>query len=411
MIEINEENYIENEARKNLLEDHDIAETEQNNLTDASILSSKVKPRSSMVRSIIVEDFDNMSFRKFNRLSRKNPGIINESVSGPGSAKHPSWEGSLDVPSPWVKISIYAVVVSLIGVGIGLSLGFGVDGCKLACALISGVSFPLLFFLISLITLIIYMSCYGNGLKNPPMPTCINKCGFPCNLQSNVVCRSLLTCCYNPCNCGLVGCVMSREAEERIKMIEELDPNGGGVFWLGDSEFTYWLKLEEDMSAFSNNHINAGFGGSRTIDLQQHVNEICLDWNPATVIVHASGNDFDFDPDLTAKECADCLIVLFETLANHPSVQRLGYFLSSRRPIYTDTKWDFMIRVHSLTIEYIQLNPKLSSIVKTLDLRSMIHPLDDFLPSDRSHLNEKGHNEKSKQLLPIMLKTWPEAQT
>jgi hypothetical protein len=51
------------------------------------------------------------------------------------------------------------------------------------------------------------------------------------------------------------------------------------------------------------------------------------------VIVHASGNDYDFDVDVTAGEIPARLMKLFETIAAHPSVRRIGYMLSSRRPV------------------------------------------------------------------------------
>merc|ERR1712023_436180 len=161
------------------------------------------------------------------------------------------------------------------------------------------------------------------------------------------------------------------------------------------------------MAAFHPNCFNAGFGGSRSLDLMTHVKPLCLDWDPSIVIVHAAGNDFDFEPDMKTEEMPKRLIKLFETLAAHPSVEKIGYMLSSRRPVYSDVKWAFMIQVPAMTIDLIQNHDELKDLVKVIDLRDMVHPLEDFVSCDRVHLNQTGHFKKSQVLVPMLLGIWP----
>ena len=92
------------------------------------------------------------------------------------------------------------------------------------------------------------------------------------------------------------------------------------------------------------------------------------------------------------------VLAIFEALDAHPSVERIGYMLSSRRPCYSDWKWEFMVRVHTLTLQALDASP-LRGKVTVLDLRDMVHPLDEFVPADRQHLNRVGHRRKADELL------------
>jgi len=251
------------------------------------------------------------------------------------------------------------------------------------------------------------MVAYADGLHKNKMGKCVDWLGFLTNIRANIICRYIMTCCFNG-KIYLVGLIMGGEAADAAKRIKaQGKPQPGGVCWLGDSEFTFWHNLKEDMKAFHENSFNAGFGGSRLVDIRRNIGPLCLDWEPSIVIVHAGGNDFDFDRNLTPAAVPARLMEVFEILVAHPSVKRVGYMLSSRRPVYSDLKWEFMLRVHELTIAAIKESP-LVDIIKVLDLRDMVHPLDDFVPSDRVHLNQNGHYKKSLVLLPKILAVWPQ---
>lgn len=354
-----------------------------------------------------VDNFENMSLVEFSHYAEHHMEILRESMFGPTSMKHPSWGDSHLPPGPCVPLVMGCSAVLAVAVGVGLAIGFTVGG--VAWGIGSGAIVVGAAFVASFASLLTYMVCYGNGLHMPPMPGCVERGGFVCNVRANIVCRYLMTCFYNG-HCDLVGCIMNHEADSALAKIQKMNdgegPPPGGVCWLGDSEFTFWHTLSEDMKGFHSHHFNAGFGGSRIADIQRNVDRLCLDWDPSIVIVHASGNDYDCDTNVTAKDIPARLMRLFETIAAHPSVKRIGYMLTSRRPVYDDAKWDFMVRVHILTIEAIARSP-LAAIVRVFDLRPNTWPLDYFVPVDRVHLNDTGHFEKSKELLPKLLAAWP----
>ena len=358
-----------------------------------------------------IDNFVDMSFEEFCFFCNRNPKIIEESATGETSMKHPSWKGSLNVPSPWK--AVYTTMFAALFIGIILALGVGFSTSCTYCGILSGVSFPFLVFLICFTTLTVYMSCYGGGLSSAQMPKCVNVCGFHRNFQANQLCRFVMSC-FSSKYFDMYGFAMSSEASNRIEIIRKLNnghgPDAGGICWLGDSEFNTWYHLDEDMRPYSNTNFNAGFGGSRCIDVYHHLQELCLDWNPKIVIFHCAGNDIDTDSKVTSGDICDRLLQIFHILSEYPSIEKIGYMLSSRRPIYTDEKWDFKIRIHTLVQERIQQNPKLKDIIKIIDLRDMRHPLSDFLQVDRAHLNKDGHLSKARVLIQKLSDVWPDIQ-
>lgn len=324
----------------------------------------------------------------------------------PDSRKHETWRGSDTKGGALVPL---VMLLLCLGIAVGLGAATGCVVNQKAWGFGSGAIIAVACYVLFMAGLIVYLIIYSNGLQSGHMPRCVDCLGFANNVRANLFCRYHLTCCYNG-HCNIFGLVMNGEASNTLAQIQQLNggdgPAPGGVCWLGDSELTFWHNLQEDLAAFHPNCFNAGFGGGRVIDLRHNLKRLCLDWNPETVIVHAGGNDFDVEPTLRANEMPPRLLALFETILAHPSVHRVGYLLSSRRPCYSDWKWEFMVRVHELTIRFIK-NSHLCDKIVVLDLRSMVHPLEDFVSADRQHLNRQGHRKKAEVLLPMLIQACP----
>merc|ERR1711988_1814372 len=99
------------------------------------------------------------------------------------------------------------------------------------------------------------------------------------------------------------------------------------------------------------------------------------------------------------------MVELFERLHAHSSVKRLGYLLSSRRPVYCEAKWQYMKALARLTRKELQ---KRGLPVIVFDLRDMVHPLSEFFGVDRVHLNTIGHHKKAQRLLQMFAAAWPD---
>eukprot|EP01049_Picozoa_sp_SAG25_P005792 SAG25_NODE_408_length_8433_cov_5.830934_3_plen_505_part_00 len=370
--------------------------------------------------SIPPQDVRNMSLACFGRMnsfefrqsfeSGSNPSTPRcgtprgaaRSELGPDSRKHATWG---DSNAPTGALVPFLMLLLCLGIAVGLGAATGCVVNQKAWGYGSGAIIAVACYVLFMAGLIAYLIIYSNGLQSGRMARCVNCLGFVNNVRANLFCRYHLTCCYNG-HCHIFGLVMNGEASNTLEQIKQLNdgegPAPGGVCWLGDSELTFWHHLRDDLAAFHSNCFNAGFGGGRVIDMHQNLQRLCLDWQPETVIVHVGGNDFDVEPSLRADELPPRLLKLFEAILAHRSVKRVGYMLSSRRPCYSDWKWEFMVRVGELTIRFIE-NSHLRDKIFVLDLRSMVHPLADFVAADRQHLNQQGHRKKAEVLLPMLM--------
>ena len=81
--------------------------------------------------------------------------------------------------------------------------------------------------------------------------------------------------------------------EKDIKAFEAADqknpPPKGAILFVGDSQFTRWKTIHEDLPGYT--LINRGFGGSRMADLLHYVDRVVLPYKPRMIIVHEGGND------------------------------------------------------------------------------------------------------------------------
>ena len=229
-----------------------------------------------------VPDFGQMSERAFRRYLLMHPDVLQLSTLGPHTMKHETWVGSELVPTPGQRSTVF-----ILG-AIALVLSGVIGG-----------------YVVFMVALIIYMVCYSGGLKSESMAGCVERLGFVTNVFAQSVCRMHMMCCFNG-RFHIFGLIMNGEAAQTLGLIKKLNggagPAPGGVCWIGDSEFTFWLNLREDMAPFHPNCFNAGFGGARLCDVLHNLKRLCLRWEPRIVIVHAGGNDLDTDPTLRAEE-------------------------------------------------------------------------------------------------------------
>jgi lysophospholipase L1-like esterase len=66
-------------------------------------------------------------------------------------------------------------------------------------------------------------------------------------------------------------------------------PPSGAILLVGDSQFTRWKTVHEDLPEYR--IINRGFGGSRMTDLLLYTDRIVLRYKPRMIVVNEGGND------------------------------------------------------------------------------------------------------------------------
>lgn len=66
-------------------------------------------------------------------------------------------------------------------------------------------------------------------------------------------------------------------------------PPQGAILFVGDSQFTRWKSIHEDLPEYV--LINRGFGGSTMADLLYYTDRLVIPYKPRRIVVHEGGND------------------------------------------------------------------------------------------------------------------------
>jgi lysophospholipase L1-like esterase len=81
--------------------------------------------------------------------------------------------------------------------------------------------------------------------------------------------------------------------EKDIAAFEAADaanpPPKGAILFVGDSTFTKWKSIHEDLPGYR--VINRGFGGSQMADLLYFADRVVLPYRPRLIVVQEGGND------------------------------------------------------------------------------------------------------------------------
>jgi lysophospholipase L1-like esterase len=78
--------------------------------------------------------------------------------------------------------------------------------------------------------------------------------------------------------------ILAFEAADRTNL-----PPAGSILLAGDSQFTKWKSVHEDLPEYR--IINRGFGGSKMSDLLRYTDRIVLPYQPRMIVVNEGGND------------------------------------------------------------------------------------------------------------------------
>jgi hypothetical protein len=78
--------------------------------------------------------------------------------------------------------------------------------------------------------------------------------------------------------------IMAFEAADRVH-----PPVPGAILFVGDSQFTRWHALPQDLPGYR--IIRRGFGGSKMSDLLYYTDRVVLPYHPRLIVVNEGGND------------------------------------------------------------------------------------------------------------------------
>ena len=158
-------------------------------------------------------------------------------------------------------------------------------------------------------------------------------------------------------------------------------PHHTQIAFFGDSTFNYWNTLERDIP----NSFNASFGGSRSQDLLEYVEQLCFVWSPKIIIIHVGGNDWDMNDTFYTYQN----IILLIRKCHSMNIFVILFF-SPRAPIYSNEKWLFLSQLREKLLQ--------TKNIYSINLSNLLLPR-NFYITDGVHFSSKGYKFITRAIL------------
>ena len=183
-------------------------------------------------------------------------------------------------------------------------------------------------------------------------------------------------------------------------------PPEEGILFIGSSIFRQWSTVVEDMAPLP--VFNRAFGGSRTWEVNAHMDRIVLPYKPRIIVYYCGSND------VNAYESADAIFGRFRQfqirVARALPDTRVFFFAINRSPEKRD-RWDVvdetnaMIKQHAYTtrnLDYIESNTAL------FDAND--EPLTALYRTDGLHFEPPAYAEFAKLIKPVLERAWQDME-
>ena len=152
-----------------------------------------------------VTNFERMRSSDFREYAKTHTDVLHDgSRLGPESMKHESWKGSDIIPPIGLHIAFFVLLILLVAAAVGVSVGFTLTPSGGMWGWISGSIILAASGLLFLTALIAYMAAYSSSLKTERIQCCVQRLGFRTNISANLICRYIMTCCFNG-KCHIFG--------------------------------------------------------------------------------------------------------------------------------------------------------------------------------------------------------------
>lgn len=187
--------------------------------------------------------------------------------------------------------------------------------------------------------------------------------------------------------------ILAFEASDRTN-----PPAPGGILFAGDSQFTLWKKVHEDLPEYR--IINRGFGGSKITDLLYYTDRIVIPYHPRMIVVNEGGNDIHAGRT-PEQVLADMKTFVNRVRAAMPTVPIAFFGLASSPARWTET--DSRRRFNQLLREYLASGKDLLY----LDIFDSFmgpdgKPREELFIADKLHNSAAGYAIRVKFLRPIL---------
>jgi lysophospholipase L1-like esterase len=195
--------------------------------------------------------------------------------------------------------------------------------------------------------------------------------------------------------------------QERLAADRTKPPPRGAILFIGSSIFKQWTNVVEEMSPLP--VFNRAFGGSRTSDVLERVDQLVLPYAPKVIVYYCGGNDINNREPAAA---------VFGRI--HDFVQRVHAKLPETRIIFVAIdrapqkreRWEVVNAANALLRDYCAATPRLSF----LDLNPATHddrgePRLELYREDKLHFRPAAYVAFTAAIKPALEKTWAEVSS
>jgi lysophospholipase L1-like esterase len=196
---------------------------------------------------------------------------------------------------------------------------------------------------------------------------------------------------------------------EQIAAFQEADkanpPMQGQILFIGSSLFRLWDQVEEQMAPLP--VLNRGFGGSRTWEVLNYMDQIVIPYNPRIIVYYTGSND------VNAGQPAADIVGRFKQFAERVAVElprtKIFYVGPARSPDKKE-RWNVVDEVNaqmqafaatSYQVDFIDINPPLHNADGS--------PKTELYMPDGQHITPPAYEEWAKIVKPILARQWARA--
>ncbi len=181
-------------------------------------------------------------------------------------------------------------------------------------------------------------------------------------------------------------------------------PPRGAILFIGSSIFRQWTNVVTDMSPLP--VFNRAFGGSRTSDILERVDQLVLPYTPKVIVYYAGSND------VNNREPAAAIFGRFHDFERriHARLQdtRILFIAIDRAPQKRE-RWEVVDAANALIRDYCAETPGLTFV----DANPVTHDERgearlELYREDRLHLKPAAYAGFTAMIKPALQKIWSE---
>ncbi|RCW64436.1 GDSL-like lipase/acylhydrolase family protein [Pseudorhodoferax soli] len=182
-------------------------------------------------------------------------------------------------------------------------------------------------------------------------------------------------------------------------------PQTGGVLFVGSSSIRLWDDLETQFDKMP--VIKRGFGGSRMLDVAEHVEQLVLPYQPRLIVVYAGDNDLA--EGRTPQQVLDSFVAFVERVRAELPGTRIAYLSIKPSPSRVALLPQAM-QANALIAGYSARTPNLDFIdIYSRMLDADGKPRTDLYSADALHMNPAGYAIWKATITPHLLPQQPQS--